>query len=392
MPFDSEKFNLTIEKAIHLFGKNEYQLALDILEKFDQKYIVDSTYTSNFRSTTLILMAQNFYRTEQYYDSENALLRSLESPAISETMLNYAENCYAGILAKANTRIISSNSYPNFNNHDYEIYQVSYSEETKVAFYPFVKCLDNTSNSRQDWREYWPIRNFLLTNEVFDEKYYAFLSPRFFSKTGVNENQFINFLAEHQNSGAVISFSPYYDQKVLYRNSIFQGEKHHNGLLTCFSELGSHTKDKYYKVNGFEDSQSTIFCNYFVAKGYVWRKWLKLAEFIFYHAESEVSAYGKLLRSKTKYKNQNLELKVFVIERIINYLISMEDLKVETFPQFRLGMPSYFMDQRKANSLSSLDALKKMYTSSMHTQIAERYKTKAASLHESIASYEKENY
>ena len=45
---------------------------------------------------------------------------------------------------------------------DARIHQIYYSEQTRAELDPGFLPLDNSANERPDWREYWPIRRFLL--------------------------------------------------------------------------------------------------------------------------------------------------------------------------------------------------------------------------------------
>jgi len=51
------------------------------------------------------------------------------------------------------------------------IYQIFYSAESKGICDPGFQLLDNLSNERPDWREYWPIRNFLKAHELDESSY-----------------------------------------------------------------------------------------------------------------------------------------------------------------------------------------------------------------------------
>ena len=51
---------------------------------------------------------------------------------------------------------------------------------------PGFLVLDNSSNERPDWFEYWPIRKFLLNETLDEESFYGFLSPKFKQKTNLS--------------------------------------------------------------------------------------------------------------------------------------------------------------------------------------------------------------
>jgi hypothetical protein len=47
-----------------------------------------------------------------------------------------------------------------------QIFQIFYDAQTKKSLDPDFLPLDNLENSRPDWREYWPMRNYLLNNAL----------------------------------------------------------------------------------------------------------------------------------------------------------------------------------------------------------------------------------
>ena len=67
-----------------------------------------------------------------------------------------------------------------------KIFQIYYNETTKNSNDKGFIQLDNSSNNRKDWSEYWPIRNYLLNNNLEDDIYYGFFSPKFYEKTGLS--------------------------------------------------------------------------------------------------------------------------------------------------------------------------------------------------------------
>jgi len=91
-----------------------------------------------------------------------------------------------------------------------KIYQIFYNEETKKTHDAGFLPLDNTENQRPDWREYWPIRNYLL-NELLDEDaLYGFFSPKFKAKTGLSSEECFYFIKSQPWDIDVVSFSPFF--------------------------------------------------------------------------------------------------------------------------------------------------------------------------------------
>src|SRR4051812_6556887 len=69
------------------------------------------------------------------------------------------------------------------------VYQVVYSDSTRAALDPVLLALDNSANQRPDWREYHPIRSFLLHAPLDEQRFYGFLSPKFSLKTALRGEQ-----------------------------------------------------------------------------------------------------------------------------------------------------------------------------------------------------------
>ena len=92
------------------------------------------------------------------------------------------------------------------------IHQIYYSEQTHAELDPGFLPLDNSANERPDWREYWPMRRFLLGRELEPEAYYGFFSPKFKQKTTLTAAAVNDFVRQRGGAADVISFSPFFDQ------------------------------------------------------------------------------------------------------------------------------------------------------------------------------------
>jgi len=205
------------------------------------------------------------------------------------------------------------------------IYQIYYSEETKQNNDLGFLQLDNLANERPDWREYWPIRNFLLNNELEDDRYYGFFSPKFKQKTNLDASEVYKFI--EANQADVIHFSPFFDQSAFPINIFSQATAQHQGIADPLEKaLKVLNKD----LNPFEvvmNSTNTIFCNFFVAKKAFWKIWLKHCEMIFKIAESNTTELAMALNANTNHDSHGAAVKVFVIERIASYLAAAGKIK-----------------------------------------------------------------
>jgi len=105
-----------------------------------------------------------------------------------------------------------------------QIYQICYSEETLAKIPEGFLALDNSDNIRPDWREYWPIRNFLLNNTLSDDVLYGFLSPKFTDKTLLDYQGIQEFINVKYKNEDIVTFSPFWDLCSIFKNIFEQGD------------------------------------------------------------------------------------------------------------------------------------------------------------------------
>lgn len=99
-------------------------------------------------------------------------------------------------------------------------YQICYSPETLASVPEGFHALNYTDNSRPDWREFWPIRQFLLNNYLTDDTLYGFLSPKFNHKTGLDFPSVSNFIISNYTNQDIVTFSPFWDLSSLFKKHI----------------------------------------------------------------------------------------------------------------------------------------------------------------------------
>lgn len=203
-------------------------------------------------------------------------------------------------------------------------YTIAYTPQlfasVKAPFLP----LDHTANERSDWQEYWPIRKFLLNNELDEDCLYGFLSPRFTDKTGLDGERLMQFLSKEGVGKDVVTISPQPDMGAMFLNVFAQNELFDPGFCD--------TADAFFKTIGLNvklptcvmDSTQIVFSNYFFAKPAFWRKWLEINEAIFYICENRQTYAKKIgLLNRTNYRD-GLQRKVFLMERIASVILNTE--------------------------------------------------------------------
>lgn len=203
---------------------------------------------------------------------------------------------------------------------DHKIYQIFYNSTTRNSKDPGFRDMDNTLNLRPDWSEYWPIRNFLSKEPLNPDCYYGFFSPKFKEKTGLDSFTVQNEL-KNSNEDIVI-FSPYFDQSAFFINIFEQCASNHPNIIECLIKSFEFLEKNIAIDTLIMSSRQTIFCNFFAAKPHIWDEWFKNCEKLFNIAEKNNCELAKLLNSPVPHATGYNPAKVFVIERMISFLIS----------------------------------------------------------------------
>jgi hypothetical protein len=226
-------------------------------------------------------------------------------------------------------------------------------------------------NKRPDWAEYWPIRNYLLSNELDSNTFYGFLSPKFKDKTGLDSRTIYKFIEKNLDCD-VITFSPFFHDSAFFINVFEQATIPHPDILeTCKLTFGL-LDDVIDIEKTIMSSREVVFCNYFVAKPIFWHQWLKNAEKIFAIAENTGTLLSGLLNDATKHHKKETPKKVFVIERLASYMLSIKKWSITNyepmnFPYFNSSLSSY------KSELCVLDALKMAYINTENIEYLDKF-------------------
>ena len=241
------------------------------------------------------------------------------------------------------------------------IYQIAYSEESKRLCDPGFEQLDNLSNERPDWREYWAIRKYLKSHELDEKSLYGFFSPKFKDKTGLSADQVFEFIRANEDGRDVILFSPGFDHIAFFKNAFEQGESLHPGFNELAARLFTHLGLENKSATMISCTRNTVYSNFFVARPSFWRQWFDVTEKIFNACENKESPLYGELNKVAEYHEADVPFKVFVIERIASYLLWNCDLR---------RVKAYFLPNSVTNSswvkdfpgdLLVMDALKSAY-------------------------------
>ena len=238
-----------------------------------------------------------------------------------------------------------------------KLHYVGYSDPIVAAMPQGYRLLDNRNSPKNDWREYWPIRNFLLGEVLKENNYYGFFSPRFLEKTGLLPEQVAAFVLAQPGETDVVTFSPMPDMGAFFLNIFEQEELFQPGFLALSEE--------FLKSVGFDvdlrtlvmDSRQIVFSNYFVARPAFWRAWLAVNERLFTLCEAADTPLGRALNEETSYDGA-VQRKVFLMERIASLLLRLQpQWKVRNYNTYHCAYSASRLNQFKLDAVIS-DALK----------------------------------
>src|SRR5208282_1926298 len=146
------------------------------------------------------------------------------------------------------------------------IYQILNHYTKREALDPGFLVLDNSSNERPDWYEYWPIRKFLREGPLDESAFYGFLSPKFRVKTNLSAVQVHEFIERADPETDVFLFSPSIHNSACYWNVFEHGESEHPGLASIAARFFARIDPAARFDELVCDSRNTVHSNYFVAK------------------------------------------------------------------------------------------------------------------------------
>ena len=246
------------------------------------------------------------------------------------------------------------------------IFQICYSPETLASIPAGFSALDNTRNERPDWREYWHIRQYLLSHTLEENTLYGFFSPKFPQKTGLDLQGIQTFIDTHYHGEDVVFFSPFWDLSSFFLNVFEQADFFHDGIQATSRAFIKRIGGNEASIDRVMHSRNTIFCNYFLAGRKFWMKWLELGERLFAAAESTDASdqLTAMLNAETRYGKQRVPRKVFVMERLASLLVAADPTCTTCpFDTFRLAPSATPLNQHFHKAVSC-DALKRAWMDS----------------------------
>jgi hypothetical protein len=206
--------------------------------------------------------------------------------------------------------------------HAVHTYQILNYYTSRQDLDPGFDVLDNSTNERPDWYEYWPIRKFLLSQPLDENAFYGFLSPKFKLKTNLSAVDVVDFIRSSDAATDVVLFSPSIHNSAFYLNVFEHGNAEHPGLMQVGQDFFARLQSAQPLASLVSDSRNTVHSNYFIAKPRFWRAWLKITEQLFAIAETAQDPLGIQLRTATQYRGRrDVQMKIFLMERVATWIL-----------------------------------------------------------------------
>jgi hypothetical protein len=206
--------------------------------------------------------------------------------------------------------------------HAVHTYQILNHYTSRQDLDPGFDVLDNSSNERPDWYEYWPIRKYLQNESLDENAFYGFLSPKFKLKTNLSAADVAEFIRGSAEATDVVLFSPSIHNSAFYLNVFEHGDAEHPGLMRVAQDFFARLHHSQPLTSLVSDSRNTVHSNYFIAKPRFWRAWLSITEQLFVIAESPQDPLGMQLRTPTQYRGRReVQMKIFLMERIATWIL-----------------------------------------------------------------------
>lgn len=205
------------------------------------------------------------------------------------------------------------------------LYKIAYSAETIQSVELPYLLLDN-SNGRRDWYELWPIMSFLEQNELEDNVWYGFVSPKFPEKANLTFPDIMRTIGRNADCDVAL-FSYDWPSLAYWKNPWVSGNRWHPGLMQCMTSF-LESRGLHIDLNEiWTDLDTSVLSNYVIAKKNFWLEWRALARAYFDYVE----AGGPELLDNHPTQHRGVDgyrLKAFVQERLSSWILLNSSYRV----------------------------------------------------------------
>jgi hypothetical protein len=258
-----------------------------------------------------------------------------------------------------------------------KIYQIFYDPVSRAQLDPGFFPLNNAYSKTPELYELSVIREYFSRYALDNETWYGFFSPKFQLKTGLNASDVKRFYNCHKDDNEVMLFSSGWEQITYFRNVFEQAEFWHPGIKAI-------AKQFFQKINYPVDldglvtcQQTSVFSNYFIAKGIFWRDWLALADQLIRCVGDRQTALSRSLRRPFPYGQEggSVSVAVFLQERFATLLLCSNRYRCIAYDAPDMDKSPFLggVGEEITNALRLCDTLKASYRQTSSAQYLELF-------------------
>lgn len=209
-----------------------------------------------------------------------------------------------------------------------KIHQIYYDKRSKESLDPGFIPLNNEMGDPR-WFEFSAIRNFFENNEISDDVYYGFLSPKFYGKTGLTSTHLYNKLLDIEDNADAVIVNSAWDQIAYFKNAFDQGEYWHPGLISATNFFLKEIGNKFDVSDYYGHRYNTVYSNFIIAKHAFWKEWMKFADNLWSYSIKNSEIAIVLAQHGSYFSNGSpVEMKVFIQERLASLVLALIPFKV----------------------------------------------------------------
>jgi len=211
-----------------------------------------------------------------------------------------------------------------------KIYQIYFREEQiNFLLSGFIPYFNQSSNSRQLYETEVFLDLFSDESKLQKESYYGAVSWKFGKKANLFPNDIFEFINDNPENELYL-VNPYPELPHLYENPWIQGENVHPGLLKISQSVFDKSHYKIDLRSLILKPEKQVYCNYFIASGLFWKKYISFLQEIILIIETD-SNIQKVIKKKTSH-HYKASFFPFFLERLLpTYLYLNSHIKTASY-------------------------------------------------------------
>ena len=205
-----------------------------------------------------------------------------------------------------------------------KLFQIFYDAETASQIQSGFEPLNNTDGPA-DFFEIYPIFKYLKSNEISDECWLGFFSPKFHEKTQIAAEDVCKEIQEIDEQYDVCSFSAHWAEIAFFQNVWEHGEYCHPGLAKISQALATEAGYNFRLMDTFSCLDNAVYSHYLVAKGKFWRQWYHIVKTYL----EMITKDDAMFDLKTAHANNPVSMHAFIIERVPSLILQDKSFRVK---------------------------------------------------------------